>query len=139
MADMEIAVGLGREARDAARVAAGFKIGADDVADEILPRLLLDGFDSRHSEEGSLRGFAGWSAHIRRRESDSTSLARRMNDNGKRRRRGGRQCTLSLPSRRGPCPSRASAKRGKAAARFCQLGKLPCLSRGMTAPSEAER
>ena len=37
VADMEIAVRLRRKAGDDARMAAGREVGADDVADEILP------------------------------------------------------------------------------------------------------
>src|SRR6185503_3787780 len=38
VADVRVAVGLGREAGDDARVAAGREVGANDVANEILAR-----------------------------------------------------------------------------------------------------
>ena len=50
VADMEIAVRLGREARDHGLVAAGLEIGPDDVADKILPRLPNPCFARRHSQ-----------------------------------------------------------------------------------------
>ena len=51
VADMEIAVRLGRKAGDDWSVAAGREIRADDVADKILPRLANRSFNRRHSRK----------------------------------------------------------------------------------------
>ncbi len=48
VADMEIAVGLGREAGDHGLAAPGVEIGLDDVADEIAPRFSCRRFGLRH-------------------------------------------------------------------------------------------
>ena len=39
VADVQVAVGLGRKARHHARVPAGIEVGLHDVADEVLPGL----------------------------------------------------------------------------------------------------
>ena len=51
MADVEIAVRLGRKARHHGRMTLGFEVGPYDVADEVLPRLASRRFDHRHASD----------------------------------------------------------------------------------------
>ena len=57
VADMEIAVRLGRKSRDDLRITPRCEIGRDDVADEIAPGI-VNCFECRHNVENPVRSFA---------------------------------------------------------------------------------
>src|SRR5262245_20961647 len=63
VADVQVAIGLGREARNNALVSAGLEVRQHDIADEVLARLAGRGLSCPHGSY--LRNF-GWRDRPRR-------------------------------------------------------------------------